>query len=659
MVNHKKEVRIVAIYHFSAQVISRGKGQSAVAAAAYRSGDKLQDERTGEEKFYRREVSPDSMILTPSNTPEWMKDRERLWNAVEKAEKRKDSQLAREINIALPVELSSGQQKELIRDFVQEQFVDKGMIADVCIHRDDSNNPHAHVMLTTREITTEGFGPKNRSWNDKGLLEQWRVEWANHTNKALEREGVQERISHLSHADRGLEQLPTVHLGHVVNEMEKRGVQTEKGNINRDRQEYNALVVDLQKYREEKQAIEEKIAQQRHAEKKEQEQQPKKVEQQQQNFNTPEERAAIQNASEFLKADPTFSNIAKRREQLDKWRERLTRNDDFVSWKDKSIREATQIYKSIAYDQKNIQEQRDKLDNTSWHKFKEKEKIQETISDHFDQIDKKDGQLNYYREKLGFETENEFNQVKAEYETERPKLIEKIQSLRKRTNYERDSLKNAEGALKNGFIRKVASNYPERPELQEMSFETAQKLDRVNQLNGKTVPIQTIKNYVTNKKQDIDKFEREISSIGKYSDRLKHAEDYLKEYESSVAIIEKHDSSLRSSLRLPMSKSTKKEYENAVTVRDRSLKYMEKIGEITDRADFEKQSKALGEMKVRIPEFKDQIKVARSGLSLLDAILQGVQQAGHTAYRKEQTRQMEKSKGKGSRKRQNQWEWDR
>ncbi|PGT85063.1 MULTISPECIES: MobQ family relaxase [Bacillaceae] len=174
-----------------AQVISRGKGQSAVASASYRSGERLTDERTGEMKFYRREVQPDTMILAPQNSPEWVRDRERLWNEVEQSEKRKDARLAREINIALPRELSNDQQKELIKNYVQEQFVNKGMIADIAIHRDDKENPHAHVMLTTREISADGFGPKNRDWNKKEMLEQWREEWANHANKALEKEGIQ------------------------------------------------------------------------------------------------------------------------------------------------------------------------------------------------------------------------------------------------------------------------------------------------------------------------------------------------------------------------------------------------------------------------------------------------------------------------------------
>ena len=157
----------MAIYHFSAQMISRSKGQSAVAAAAYRSGERLKDERTNERKFYKREVKPETMILAPSQAPEWVQNRNRLWNEVEASETRKNSQVAREINIALPRELSKPEQIELIRGYVQKEFVEQGMIADVAIHRDDQENPHAHVMLTTREISEEGFTVKNRDWNKK------------------------------------------------------------------------------------------------------------------------------------------------------------------------------------------------------------------------------------------------------------------------------------------------------------------------------------------------------------------------------------------------------------------------------------------------------------------------------------------------------------
>ena len=194
----------MAIYHFSAQVASRSAGRSAVAMAAYRSGQRLEDERTGEMKFYRRASKPQTEIMAPVHSPEWIHDRNRLWNEVEKAEKRKDAQLCREINVALPKEFSTELQTKMLRAFCQREFVDHGMIADVAIHRDDANNPHAHIMLTMREVSPEGFGLKVREWNDRGLIEQWRENWAKDVNRIFEKANRPERIDHRSLEAQGI-----------------------------------------------------------------------------------------------------------------------------------------------------------------------------------------------------------------------------------------------------------------------------------------------------------------------------------------------------------------------------------------------------------------------------------------------------------------------
>ncbi|MEB8615822.1 MobQ family relaxase [Bacillus cereus] len=259
----------MAIYHFSTQVASRSAGRSAVAMAAYRSGERLIDERTGETKFYRREVQPETVILAPEHSPAWVKDRNRLWNEVEKSEKRKDSQLCREINVALPKEFSPELQKRVLLDYCQKQFVDRGMIVDVAIHRDDPNNPHAHIMLTMRDITPEGFGKKNREWNPdfafgkvqnaKGYVD-WRAAWAEQVNQELERMGLTDRIDHRSLEAQGSDRLPTVHEGPDVREMERRGIQTDRGDLNRAVAEYNGLVVSLASYRKEKDTLEREAA---------------------------------------------------------------------------------------------------------------------------------------------------------------------------------------------------------------------------------------------------------------------------------------------------------------------------------------------------------------------------------------------------------------
>lgn len=146
----------MAIFHISFSNISAGKGRSAIASAAYRSGEKLFDDKECRRYFYARSVIPESFILTPKNAPEWAIDREKLWNEVEKNDRKSNSRYAKEFNVALPVELSESEQKELLTKYVQENFVDQGMVADVAIHRDHPDNPHAHVMLTNRPFNPDG-----------------------------------------------------------------------------------------------------------------------------------------------------------------------------------------------------------------------------------------------------------------------------------------------------------------------------------------------------------------------------------------------------------------------------------------------------------------------------------------------------------------------
>lgn len=191
----------MAIYHFHTQSISRSKGRSSIAAAAYRSGTCITDERTGRVSDYtRKDDVIESTILLPEGAPEAFADRATLWNAVEQSEKRKDSRTAREINISLPRELSDSQNWQLAKDYVQKEFVDKGMIADVAFHRghgkEGEEQPHMHVMLTTREVTEQGFGYKVREWNNKALLLDWRERWAEMCNQRMAELGFDMKIDH-------------------------------------------------------------------------------------------------------------------------------------------------------------------------------------------------------------------------------------------------------------------------------------------------------------------------------------------------------------------------------------------------------------------------------------------------------------------------------
>lgn len=210
--NAKNRVLKLAIYHASAKVIKRSAGRSSTAAAAYRAGERIKDERTNEVHDYTRKSGVDhSEILAPKGSPDWVYDRSRLWNEVEKAEKRKDAQVAREFEVAIPKELPPDQAREMVRAFVQEQFVDRGMVADICHHHSEGENPHAHILLTMREIGPDGFGQKQREWNRPEVLQAWRQSWEDHANSALARAGSRERIDSRSLEAQGVDREPQIH----------------------------------------------------------------------------------------------------------------------------------------------------------------------------------------------------------------------------------------------------------------------------------------------------------------------------------------------------------------------------------------------------------------------------------------------------------------
>ena len=191
----------MAIYHLRATMISRSQGRSATAAIAYRVAERIDDRRTGLTFDYAARSGVDhTEILAPDHAPDWVRDRSELWNRVEESETRKNSQVAREVRVALPDELTHAQRVALVRDYAQAQFVDRGMVADIALHapgrEGDERNHHAHILLTTREIGPEDFTTKNRDWNKVEVLESWREAWARDSNAALERAGIEDRVDH-------------------------------------------------------------------------------------------------------------------------------------------------------------------------------------------------------------------------------------------------------------------------------------------------------------------------------------------------------------------------------------------------------------------------------------------------------------------------------
>ena len=254
----RKEVKPIAIYHLSIKITSRGKGKSAVAAAAYRAGEKITNEYDGKTHDYSRKSGiVHTEILLPDHAPAEFSERAILWNSVEKFERYRTAQLAREIEIALPVELSMEQNISLVRQYVNENFVKVGMCADIAIHNPDSvdengnkiigGNPHAHILLTMRPLEKNGsWGQKsytvdNRKvptvdWNDRNKAEDWRKAWAAYCNSALRINGFDDVvIDHRSFERQGItDQIPSIHLGVAAHQMEKRGIKTDRGNINRE-----------------------------------------------------------------------------------------------------------------------------------------------------------------------------------------------------------------------------------------------------------------------------------------------------------------------------------------------------------------------------------------------------------------------------------------
>jgi Ti-type conjugative transfer relaxase TraA len=224
----------MAIYHLHVKVIGRKAGSSAVASAAYRSASRLRDERLERNHdFSAKRSVVHSEVLLPENAPEAWHDRERLWNEVEAFEARKDAQLAREVEFALPRELTPPQGIELARDFVRSEFVDRGMIADLNVHWDMAEDgmpkPHAHVMLTMRQVEVRGdergFGRKVRDWNRTEMVERWRERWAELANERLAELDIDARIDHRSLEAQGIALEPQSQVGAPAQRIESDGVE--------------------------------------------------------------------------------------------------------------------------------------------------------------------------------------------------------------------------------------------------------------------------------------------------------------------------------------------------------------------------------------------------------------------------------------------------
>ena len=265
----------MAIYHCSIKIGSRSNGQSAIAAAAYRAGDKLEDKETGLVSDYSRKGGVVfSEISLCANAPAEYADRATLWNSVHEIEKAKNAQLWREFEVALPKELSRAEQIDTVRDFVKG-LTEQGMCVDWSLHDKGDGNPHAHIMATMRSITNDGkWTPKSRKvydldengerifqkvdksgrkqyknhkedyndWNKKERVEEWRASWAACCNARL---AERDRIDHRSYKRQGIEQEPTIHEGYAARKIASEGKPSERVLINEEIRERNNILKQL------------------------------------------------------------------------------------------------------------------------------------------------------------------------------------------------------------------------------------------------------------------------------------------------------------------------------------------------------------------------------------------------------------------------------
>lgn len=238
------------MYSLHAKTVQGSKGQSVVAKSTYNARSVSFDKKTGKRRDYRYKGSVlFSELMFPTNAPEWItklcQNRPEFWEDVEVNEKRKDAQYAREVVVALPHVLTVQQCIDLTKEFVQENFIHEGMVADVTIHPPppggDNRNIHAHILLTMREITIDGYGNKVRTWNSKKFLMKWRRQWAMIVNRDLELYGHKERIDYRSLKEQGIDREPTVHLGAKATRLERSGISTGRGDKNREISARNRL----------------------------------------------------------------------------------------------------------------------------------------------------------------------------------------------------------------------------------------------------------------------------------------------------------------------------------------------------------------------------------------------------------------------------------
>lgn len=560
----------MAMYHFQVQVISRGKGKSSVAAAAYRSGEKLEDKRADLIHNYTKKQGVEyTEIIAPPNAPEWATDRSKLWNEVEKIEKSKNSQVAREINIALPEELSKEQQKELIREYVKENFVAKGMVADIAIHNKDDGNPHAHVMLTIRPFNEDGtWGAKTKKeyildkngekikqnkdfksrkiestdWNKKETMENWRENWAINANKALEKAGCEEKIDHRSYKDQGIDQIPTIHLGKTSSEMKKKGIYNERVETNKKIEELNReKVIVLQEYRELKDKLEKQ-----------------KINESQKYSNLkPEEKAAVQKFEKLLNEPQTYENSNKAINKLITIRQdkalELSKMDFEVSTVGRRINSINYNLDKLKIAENEFKE----LPKNMFGQYKDKNRAQ-TLKSNIEKFNNNltsDGYVSNADIKL--------NQKKLE---DLQKSSEELKLNINKIDTASSLIQTGVKALENKELIEFQKEYKAQfPQAKYLKYNDMKAIKTANELMGRPVSIDEIRATHHNRGERIDYINKELKDIENNGKRLLNANACLKTIDSNKYIYDKWDTKIFGKAKFQEEHSNEKwHYDNAV-----------------------------------------------------------------------------------------------
>jgi hypothetical protein len=610
----------MAIYHLSVQTISRGQGKSCVASSAYRAGEKLHDERQDLNHDYTKKQGIESEIIAPSNAPSWVNDREKLWNEVDRAETRCNSRTAREINIALPLELSKEQQKELIRGYVKENFVDKGMVADVCFHFNDSNNPHCHVMLTTREIDQEGFTKKNREWDKKENVEEWREQWANHSNKALEKANCQERIDHRSYKDQGIDQVPTIHLGKTSCEMEKKGINNPRVEINNQIKELNKeKVIALQEYRELKDKLEKE----------------KSKETQRYSNLKPEEKATVQKAEVFLKAPQTYDNSNKALEVLNTMKKEELLKLSKINSNVAEIKKRSYSINNSLERLRGAENEFKELSKNVFGQYKDKNRAESLKTE-----------IQRYKNDLandGYKGSSEMilNEKKLEaLQKDIGELKSKIQAIDQASSVITDGVK----ALQNKELRDFYKGYKDNfPQAKYLTYSDMRAIKTASELMGRPVYLDEIKASYCKNGERVDSIDKELRSIEDNGRRLISAKQALETIDKHKDIADKWDTKVFGKAKYQEEHRVDKwEYDNAVS----KLKELGIKDKFNLKNEERSQAKNTIEIKPKLEAEKATIAPTLNVLNGALKALEGALRASRQQQHQEQSKITKAFKGK-------------